>query len=75
MKAWGIYIPADVDRPTERPGCWMRTICLHDRGVVWAMVFRSREEAEQVLEHGRRLYAGQFDDAEVREFDWALTPA
>lgn len=73
MRAWGIYIPADVDRPTERPAWWLRVITLGE-GVEWAMVFRTREDAQTVLDSQRRLCANRLATAEVREFDWALTP-
>lgn len=73
MKAWGIYIPADVDRPTERPACWMRTSTF-GAGVDWAMIFRTRVDAAWALEEQRQRFAGCLDTAEVREFDWALTP-
>lgn len=68
-EAWGIWLPSagPVDRPH---GAWLRPI--DEPGVDVAMVFRSRDEAQEALDDQRRKF-GVDDDgqAEVAPFDWS----
>jgi len=66
-EVWGIWIPSvgPVDRPR---GAWLRPI--DEPPVDVAMVFRSRADAESVIEDQRRKF-GQSGGAEAAPFDWA----